>query len=330
MKNKFKVFLSLIFAVILPFSFVGCGDKSSDNSGSNAGQNSGTNPPSGEQEANYVLTEAEALRILGSSDEVNEAFVATLNNNAELLESENYTSYFGSRAAKVLNYSYYPKLISEAIKYKLNLKSQNLEFGKVYSFRQNNKFRYIQIDINGSSIQMEIVSYDLQNLVYYNFNFLIDNGNIEEIHISQLITPTRTYKIEFLDVTINIKNSSLKGCFANLAEHSIDNKVFFQDYFTKEKFNKISSYLTSSSFQYINLPDEVEIVSNSSDSVNAVVSEFDNFGFMNAFARFEQYTTLSENHINMQDDVFDIIDSNPASRITYSFNSTNFTFDKNI
>ena len=333
MKNKLKVFLCLLFAVVVPFSFVGCGDKSNNDNGSDAGQNSGANPPAGqpEQGVAYVLNEAEAVRILGSSDEVVNAFVATLNNNSELLKNNNYTSKFGTRVAKGLNYSYYPKLISDVLKYNLNARSQYFEFGKVYFFDQNGTRRFIEMSIIENNLKMEIVSWDLKDLVYFNFDFKVNNGEIESLKISQLIAPSKAYKIEFLDVTINIKNSSLKACFGNLTGFSDENKEFFNEYFTKEKFSKIPSlYWATSSFQQIELPTDVEAISDSSQCISAVVNEFDNFGFLNVISKYEEYTNSTINHIALQDDIFGTIDMNPASRTTYNYNSTNFTFDKNI
>ena len=333
MKNKFRVFLCLLFAVIMPFSFVGCGDKSTDDGGANGGQNSGGNssPSQPEQESSYVLTEAEAVRILSSSDGVCDTIISKVNSNSSVLESNDYSLEYGDKTAAAFNYSSYPKLILDSLNYKLSLKSTSIEFGEVYSYNSNGVMRFIEFNIVGNNIQLEVVSWDLKDLVYFNFNFEIDNGEIISSRISQLISPSGSSQLQFLNVVFNVKNCLIEGCFVNLTAYFQSNESFFNSYFNAENFDKISSdYWGYSYYERISLYDLASVNLSSENGGEQIIASFDDFGFLNAFSRYREYIADGFETVGLTYDIFGVIDSNPSSRTTYSFDANEYVFVKNI
>ena len=107
--------------------------------------------------------------------------------------------------------------------------------------------------------------------------------------------------------------------------------MFFNQYFKNDKFAEIpSGNWGYSYYERISLYDLASVNVSSVKGGDEVIADFDNFGFLNAYSRFNEYTAEGFISVVLQDDIYGIIDGNPASRTTYSFNSKDYTFDKNI
>ena len=140
MKKKFRVFLCLLFTVILPFSFVGCGNKQTSNNDSSAGVETPNNNPTPTpenpetEEVSYVLNEEEVVKILNSTSGFLDEFADDLNEKSDVLADNNYLTTIGDLTCGALNYLHYPSMLITGINSQLESKSKDFELGQIYAY----------------------------------------------------------------------------------------------------------------------------------------------------------------------------------------------------
>lgn len=335
MKNKFRVFLCLLFAVILPFSFVGCGKKDNANNDAGAGiETPGTNNPPQENpgpEISYVLDESETLRILETTNTFLDGFVVDMNENSEILEEKEYQNTVGDLTAGAFNYLNYPLKLISGITMQLQAKSKQFKLGQIYAhIPATGVYRYFQIDaIDNNEININIVSKDTKEYVYFKFRFLIDEGNLNAIKLSRLETPSAAKKIEFMDVLFDAKNSNLEACFGNLVNYSSASSKFFADNFTEEKFDDIlDSCWSYSCYEKLPIKTNTSFECQYKSMDNVLVQHFLKFDFLDAFNKYSECMALSNDKlVGLNSDIIQIIE--PTINV-FSYAPEKFRFEKNV
>ena len=338
MIKNLRIILCLLCAVILPFSLVACKDKSKSTTDSDSSiisptpETPGGGSESGDvpgQETNYVLDEAEVIRLLDCSSGKCDDFVLKLNELSQILDENNYSSSMGDRTSSSLSYANYPKLVLNALIYKLNLKAQSFKLGEIYAYISGaGVYRFIEIDVqDNDKILMNIVSWDLSTFVYYNFEFTVGNGNISSVNVAKLTSPSRDKKIEFINAFVDFDNLKLVGSFGNVNGFYLTSEKFFNEYFTEENFGEIpSNNWGYSQFEELTISPNKDVKLSVDKGGEDIVSDFENFGFLDAFVKYNDYMALtSAEFVSLQDDIFGVIDVNGER---YTYNSDEFTFDE--
>lgn len=335
MKKYFRVFLCLLFAVVLPFSCFGCKSKGAGNGNLNGGDNSSNNP---EQSKSYVLNENEVIRLLKVSSEYSESFVEKFNNNAEFLSQNNYESLFGLNTASMINYSFYPKSIIETLIPSLESKATPSTFtlGNVYYYLSGGlEQRYILVDnIEDKEVCIKVVSYDTVDLLYLKYNFYIDKGEINALNIAKYTAPTSGASLDFVNTYIDFKNETIRASFGGLLSLTSSNaEKLFKNYFTKDKFDDIPKLENGWSYSYYENIDFKEFEYETSTEVGSeqIVQDFDNFKFLDTYDTYYAYQEMYPDNMeknqdyNMGSDIFAVISANSNF---YRYSSDGFKFEK--
>lgn len=316
-KNIFMLVLCFIFAVILPFSFVGCKDKnspenlddkpaSSDNpsdkkdSDTSNDNNDNDSNGSGNSEQIYTLSVDDVVKIINSSEEKIDEFIDSLN-KSKLFEENNVsgTSEFISFTKNVIRHAYYPFYITKDFKEACLLSHYNFELGRLYGyFEDGGNSDYIEFYVeNNNRIVINCLS-DMsetssKSLNYYCFDFKINKDEILSLKVSNFYTEFDNKNISFDSAIFDFENSEFTTEIGRIYSFSSNSETYFNKHFSAEKFDTITnwSYIYYSNVKFGETKQFV--YKDSNEARDAIKNDFDKLGFLNVFVKFNEFKNFN-------------------------------------
>lgn len=347
-KKILQVFLCLLFAVVLPFSFVGCkkgesnegnsekpsitqpSEDNNDESDDNSAQ--GGNDSSEET----LFTATEIVDLFSSTYTLVENYIAKLNDFSGYLSENHYSSTAGEQTAlNILTYAYYPNHLVTSLNAYCDTEKVDFELNKVYSYKKNSlEYNFIEMacdDKSGITL-FALTKEDETSFRFYKFRIDIEDGNVKNLKISILTTDGSN--LCFTDADLNFVNLTLQASNGRVWDTSSKAELFFKTWFTKEKFASFSRERWSGLSFYEKFVfsdgnkrfEKCTTISGSeeSDAITDFEANFDNFGFLNAYEIKEQFEDVKDVTF-LKTDLIGFVD-NAQTKIIYD--SKNYKFVK--
>lgn len=347
-KKILQVFLCVLFAVVLPFSFVGCkkgesnegnsekpsitqpSEDNNDESDDNSAQ--GGNDSSEES----LFTATEIVDLFSSTYTLVENYIAKLNDFSGYLLENHYSSTAGEQTAlNVLTYAYYPNHLVTSLSAYCETEKVDFELNKVYSYKKNSlEYNFIEMacdDKSGITL-FALTKEDETSFRFYKFRIDIEDGNVKNLKISILTTDGSN--LCFTDADLNFVNLTLQSSNGRVWDTSSKAELFFKTWFTEEKFASFSRerwsglsfyekfVFSDGNKQFEKCSTISEDVEN--DAITDFEANFDNFGFLNAYEIKEQFEDVKD-VIYLKSDLIGFVD-NAQTKIIYD--SKNYKFGK--
>lgn len=323
MLKKFRSFLCLILAVILPLCFVACKSSKNDTIG---GGNSGGETPEQEPENNgspeisYVLDDAEINRILSESFDICKDFLNDLN-ESNLMRDNAYPEAIGVKTYSIFDYALYPARFAKGY-------TSAFDSSKTYIYYVGADKKFFDIKANNTNDKINatilVDQYNDSVVTAYFYEFNIDKGDIESLKISY-VNAGSSY-ISFSDALLDFKNYVCEIGIGSVSEFE-SSRNFIKDNFTSEKFGQINgdkwSYSYYQKFDFSNQKD-YESDYDKMPNNEKLISYFDNFGFLDVFDELDiRRQTTSSSLVDMGSDYF----LQYSSYGFISYDSENFVFE---
>ena len=338
--KRFRTFLCLILAVMMPFCFVACKSGSdpetvapsgggsggsetpggTEQPGGNGGENQGGNEseqPGGAGDETpeeppviaYVLDEAEVNRVLLASYDVCKDFILDLN-ESELLKDEAYTSALGTKVEPFLEYLFFPaRFVKE--------NGEDFRKDKIYALQprtQQTTLKYFKIEANESNDKVfaTIMINTYKDLTAYFYEYSVSEGEIDSLRLSYVKSGhSSSSELSFAEILMDFENQTFELGYGKLLE--VNGKTYLQEKFnTKENFVAIKKGKWSySHYQKFDLKGDGEFVKDttlmnaSDESTNQKLIEmYDRFGFIGAYDKvlsYEQVQNSEKINLNEKD-----------------------------
>lgn len=342
-KNFIKCLLCFLFAVILPFSFIGCKSKTLPEGG---GEMEAPSDKKTDNEANKDDFGGNDSEISGlSAEEVTELvfskdtngnykyvamcdkFIEQLNQNSALLEKSSYDSSIGSRTANALSYLKYP------FEFLNNLNEKTLEFNKFYSCIENNNKIYstFKVCVEGSE---KIIIHALSNTYsqykysfgYFKFVLGVSNNQIVSLDVSKLSSGEN---IEFQETKFEFQNKKLTLSHGVISDVGDSAETFFKENFTLDKFSEIKDW-GYRCFEELCFGDD-----NSAKKINCYLTgqaqehlntQFTSFGFLDAYDVKSVFENENLDKSVITGDIFAQVTTNGEK---FVYNNSDYKFSKN-
>lgn len=347
-KNFITCLLCLLFAVILPFSFVACknnttSDGDNDNPTQEATKNdnndeNGDNDSGGGNEGNtepaYAFNIEEISEILDGSEEKLDDFIVRLN-NSNLLKENNLDdgSAFISNTKEVIKHAYYPSYLIDV--FDVHCSNANTEFEQdtVYQFTKDGGSDYIEFyTIGEDRLIIDLLSHEVNGSVnqisYYCYDFTIVNNEISKMVVSNYFTNLSAKKVTFENATFDFAKHEFTMEFGKINNHNDSAETFFNKKFNKDNFLSIPA----GSWTYTNFGQfkfgEVKSfeIKEGDDARKEIVNQFDTLGFLGVFEKFNEYQNLDvEFKFGLVDDFRGYIEDGNLISVTYN----NYAFKTN-
>lgn len=333
-KKILRTFLCVLFAVILPFSFVGCKksktgadiaetpeltspSENGGNSGDNPSQDNEDNPPNDDDTSDddqkepvseVIYTKDEILDLFSSSLELMDDYVVQFNKFGTVLEENNYENKYGENTVRCLNYAYFPYYIVQGMENPPASNAPiNLELNKVYRYSESGTssvYNYVELACSEkNAIALNVISIDGSNSVngdkfkYFKFKFNIVDDEIKSLKLSML-TSLDGQNLEFYDTFFDFENYNFELNYERIGDVNGDAKAFFDYYFNSEKFSLISQDVLTEYYEKFSLADNnmlFEKCLTSSAALPEITSNFNDFGFLDYYDLKDEYDDRFQN-----------------------------------
>lgn len=353
-KNFIKCLLCFLFAVILPFSFVGCkkssssddnDEKSADNPTQETPKNDDNNGESSDKNTDdekkedtkpaYAFTIEEITEILNSSEEKLDDFITELN-TSNLLEENHLdeNSTFIICAKEIIKYAYYPSYLIDVFGVHCLNANTEFELDKVFQFSKDGGNDYIEFYTVGEDrIIIDLVSHEVNSSVnqvsYYCYDFTIENNEISKMVVSKYFTSLSSKKkVTFENGFFDFVNHEFTAEFGAINNHNEDAETFFNKKFNKDNFLSIpTGSWTYTNFGQFKFSEEKQsTLKENNEAREEIVNHFNKLGFLSVFERFNEYESLDvEFKFGLVDDFRGYIEDGNLISITYN----NFAFKTN-
>ena len=310
MTKRFRTFLCMILAVIMPLAFVGCksgktpesGTPSGGNSGETGGGSGGENEPETPPVVNYVLDDAEINRVLESSYDECKDFIIDLN-NSNLLKSNNYGSSEGTKTEPLLEYAFYPARFVKA-------HTTDFEESKIYALQplaQQTTLKHFKVEANDANdkIFVTITINTITEYTAYFYEYSVSNGEIDSLKLSYLCAGYgSSSSLDFAEVLFDFENSVFEVGYGKLLE--VSSRTYLETKFdTKEHFAGISNGKWSySHYHKVDFGGVGAFTKDKNLMPNneELKKQFDRFGFVDAFDKLDALNALPNNEkVNLND-----------------------------
>lgn len=346
-KNFIKCLLCLLFAVILPFSFVACknnttSDGNNDNPTQEAPKNDNNdendNDSGDENKENtkptYAFTIEEISEFLDGSEDKLDDFIIGLN-NSNLLEEKNLDdgSTFISCAKEVIKHAYYPSYLIDV--FEVHCSNANIEFEQdtVYQFTKDGGSDYIEFYVeNDNRIIIDLLSHEVNGSVnqisYYCYDFTIKNSQITKMVVSNYFTNLSAKKVTFENAIFDFVNYEFIAEFGKINNHNDSAETFFNKKFNKDNFLSIPTgswtYTIYGQFKFGE--EKSSVIKESGDAREEIVNQFNSLGFLSVFDRYNEYKNLDREFVfGLVDDFRGYIEDGNLISVTYD----NYAFKTN-